>query len=58
MEYKQYRTIGDFYDSSYDYLENFDTEGPATEYKWKGKMNPLSPIFAQKTEMFYKMDDS
>ena len=37
MEYKQYRTIDDFYHSSYNDPEKFDTEGPATEYKWKGK---------------------
>ena len=43
MEYKQYLTINDFYDSSYNDPEKFDTKGPATEYKWKGKMNHLSP---------------
>ena len=37
MEYKQYLTIDDFYDSSYNDPEKFDTKGPATEYKWKGK---------------------
>ena len=52
MEYKQYCTIDDFYESSYDDLENFDTKGPATEYKWKGKMNHLSPILAQKLKCF------
>ena len=54
MEYKQYRTIDDFYESSYDDLENFDTKGPATEYKWKGKTNHLSPIVAQKLKCFVK----
>ena len=54
MEYKQYHTIDDFYESSYDDLENFDTKGPATEYKWKGKMNHLSPIVAQKLKCFVK----
>ena len=34
--------------SSYNDPEKFDTEGPATEYKWKGKMNHLSPNVAQK----------
>ena len=48
MEYKQYLTIDDFYDSSYKDPEKFDTKGPATEYKWKGKMNHLSPNVAQK----------
>ena len=52
MEYKQYRTIDDFYDSSYNDPEKFDTKGPATEYKWKGKMNHLSPIVAQKLKCF------
>ena len=54
MEYKQYRSIDDFYESSYDDLENFDTKGPATEYKLKGKMNHLSPIVAQKLKCFVK----
>ena len=54
MEYKQYRTIDDFYESTYDDLESFDTKGPATEYKWKGKMNHLSPIVAQKLKCFVK----
>ena len=48
MEYNQYPTIDDFFDSSYNDPEKFDTEGPATEYKWKGKMNHLSPNVAQK----------
>ena len=54
MEYKQYYTIDDFYKSSYDDLENFDNKGPATEYKWKGKTNHLSPIVAQKLKCFIK----
>ena len=58
MEYKQYLTIDDFYHSYYNDPEKFDTKGPATEYKWKGKMNHLSPIVAKKTEMFCKMDDT
>ena len=48
MEYKQYLTIDDFYESSYNDPEKFDTKGPATEYKWKGKINHLSPNVAQK----------
>ena len=52
MEYNQYPTIDDFYDSSYKYPEKFDIEGPATEYKWKGKMNHLSPNVAQKLKSF------
>ena len=52
MEYNQYLTIDDFYHSSYNDPEKFDTEGPATEYKWKGKMNHLSPNVAQKLKSF------
>ena len=54
MEYKQYLTIDDFYDSSYTDPEKFDTKGPATEYKWKGKMNHLSPNVAQKLKSFVR----
>ena len=54
MEYKQYLTIDDFYHSSYNDPEKFDTKGPATEYKWKGKMNHLSPIVSQKLKSFVK----
>ena len=54
MEYNQYLTIDDFYYSSYNDPEKFDTEGPATQYKWKGKMNHLSPIVAQKLRCFVK----
>ena len=48
MEYNQYRTIDYFYDSSYNDPERFDTKGPSTEYKWKGKMNHLFPNVAHK----------
>ena len=54
IEYNQYLTIDDLYDSSYNDLGKFDTKGPATEYKWKGKMNHLSPIVAQKLKCFAK----
>ena len=54
MEYNQYLTIDDFFDSSYNDQQKFDTKGPATEYKWKGKMNHLSPIVAQKLKCFVK----
>ena len=54
MEYNQYLTIDDFYHSSYNDPGKFDTEGPVTEYKWKGKMNHLSPIVAQKLKCFVK----
>ena len=54
MEYNQYLTIEDFYDSSYNDPEKFDTEGPATQYKWKGKMNHLSPNVAHKLKCFVR----
>ena len=54
MEYKQYYIIDDFYENSYNDLENFDNKGPATEYKWKGRTNHLSPIVAQKLKCFIK----
>ena len=54
MEYNKYLTIDDFYHSSYNDPGKFDTEGPATEYKWKGKMNHLSPIVAKKLKCFVR----
>ena len=54
MEYHQYLTIDDFNDSSYNDPEKFDINGPATEYKWKGKMNFLSANVAQKLKSFVK----
>ena len=54
MDYKQYLTIDDFYDSSYKDPEKFDTKGPATEYKVKGKMNHISPNVAQKLKCFVR----
>ena len=54
MEYNQYLTIDDFYDSPYMDPETFDTKGPATEYKWKGKMNYLSANVAQKLKSFVR----
>ena len=54
MEYKQYLTIDDFYHSSYNDPGKFDTEGPTTEYKWKGKMNHLSANVAQKLKSFVR----
>ena len=54
MEYKQYLTIDDFYDHSCYDPEKFDIKGPATEYKWKGKMNHLSPNVAQKLKSFVR----
>ena len=54
MEYKQYLTFDDFYDNSYKNPEKFDTKGPTTEYKVKGKMNHLSPNVAQKLKSFVR----
>ena len=54
MEYNQYLTIDDFFENSYNDPENFDINGPATEYKWKGKMNYLSANVAQKLTSFVK----
>ena len=54
MECNHYLTIDDFYHSSYNDPEKFDTEGPATEYKWKGKMNHLSANVAQKLKSFVR----
>ena len=54
MEYKQYLTINDFYDSSFNDPEKIDTKGPATEYKWKGKMNRFSQNVAPKLKSFVR----
>ena len=54
MEYRQYRTIGDFYDDYRDDPEKLDIKNPATEYKWKGKMNHISANVAQKLKSFVK----
>ena len=54
-DYNQYLTIDNFYHSSYNDPEKFDiNEGPATEYKWKGKMNHISPNVAQKLKSFVR----
>ena len=52
MEYNQYLTIDDFFEHFYNDSGKFDSEGPATEYKWKGKMNYLSANVAQKLKSF------
>ena len=54
MKYNQYRTIDDFYESSYNDAEKFDINGPTTEYKWKGKMYYLSANVAQKLISFVR----
>ena len=52
MEYNQYLTIDDFYDEYCDDPEKLDFKSPATEYKWKGKVNHLSANVAQKLNSF------
>ena len=52
MEYNQYLTIDDFYDDYRDDPEKLDFKSPATEHKWKGKMNYLSANVAQKLNSF------
>ena len=37
MEYKQYLTINDFYDSSYNDPKKFDNKGPALNTNGKGR---------------------
>ena len=54
MEYNQYLTIDDFYHNSCDDPEKIDINDPATEYKWKGKMNYLSANVAQKLKSFVR----
>ena len=54
MEYKHYCTIDDFYDNYCDDPEKLVVKSPATEYKWKGKMNQISANVAQKLESFVK----
>ena len=54
MKYNQYHTIDDICESSYNDPEKFDINGPATEYKWKGKMNYHSANVAQKLKSFVR----
>ena len=54
MEYNQYLTIDEFYHNSCDDPEKFDINDPATEYKWKGKVNHLSANVAQKLKSFVR----
>ena len=52
MEYNRYITIDDFFEHFYNDPGKIDSEGPATEYKWQGKMNHLSTNVAQKLKSF------
>ena len=54
MEYNQSLTIDDFYHNSCDDPEKFDINDPATEYKWKRKVNHLSANVAQKLKSFVR----
>ena len=54
VEYRQCLTIDDLFDTFRNEPENFDNRGPATEYKWKGKMNHISPNVAQKLKSFVR----
>ena len=52
MEYRQFATIDDIFDTFHKDPDKLDTKGPVTEYKWKGKMNHISPNVAQKVKSF------
>ena len=52
MEYRQFDTIDDVFDTFHKDPDKFDIKGPATEYKWKGKMSHISPNVAQKLKSF------
>ena len=54
VEYRQCLTIDDLFDTFRNEPENFDNRGPATEYKWKGKMNHISPNVAQELKNFVR----
>ena len=52
MDYRQFATIDDLFDSFHKDPDKLDTKGPVTEYKWKGKMNHISPNVALKVKSF------
>ena len=52
MEYRQFDTIDDLFDTFHKDPDKFDIKGPATEYQWKGKMSHISPNVAQKLKSF------
>ena len=52
MEYRQFDTIDDLFDTFHKDPDKFDIKGPATEYKWKEKMSHISPNVAQKLKSF------
>ena len=52
MEYRQFFTMEDILDAFHTDPDKLDIKGPVTEYKWKGKMNHISPNVAQKVKSF------
>ena len=52
MEYKQFFIMEDILDTFHTDPDKLDIKGPVTEYKWKGKMNHISPNVAQKVKSF------
>ena len=52
MEYKQFSTMEDILDTFHTDPDKLDIKGPITEYKWKGKLNHISPNVAQKVKSF------
>ena len=52
MEYRQFFIMDDILDTFHKDPDKLDIKGPVTEYKWKGKMNHISPNVAQKVKSF------
>ena len=52
MEYRQFFIMDDIFDTFHKDPDKLDIKGPVTEYKWKGKMNHISPNVAQKVKSF------
>ena len=52
MDYRQFATIDDLFDTFHKDPDKLDTKGPVTAYKWKGKMNHISPNVVQKVKSF------
>ena len=52
MEYRQFSIMDDILDTFHKDPDKLDIKGPVTEYKWKGKMNHISPNVTQKVKSF------
>ena len=52
IEYRQFDTIDDLFDTFHKDPDKLDIKGLATEYKWKGKMSHISPNVAQNLKSF------